>query len=271
MMLPSPETSFLVCATPRSGSTLLCELLGATGIAGRPQEYFERLYATNLPRQPRQYLEGVDDPSVLTSLAPTQSGVPESAESFEARLSAALLEGTTPNGVWSAKLMWGYMLDFLRRLRERPQTADLRPPEAIESLLPGVRYVHVRRRDKVAQAVSLWTAVQTARWREESDEADGPPPEPVYSYPAIEHLVDQVTKQDQAWTAWFAAAGIQPEVVVYEELTDARHKTVCGLLRSLQIDVHGVEVPEPSMRRQSNGRSRDWAERFESERKASLV
>ncbi len=31
----------LVCATPRSGSTLLCELLRATGRAGRRLEHFE--------------------------------------------------------------------------------------------------------------------------------------------------------------------------------------------------------------------------------------
>ena len=35
--------SCLVCATPRSGSTLLCALLAGTGVAGRPQEFFERL------------------------------------------------------------------------------------------------------------------------------------------------------------------------------------------------------------------------------------
>ena len=36
-----PTRSYLVCATPRSGSTLLCEGLESTGVAGRPREYFE--------------------------------------------------------------------------------------------------------------------------------------------------------------------------------------------------------------------------------------
>ena len=53
--------SYLVCATQRSGSTLLCELLRATDVAGVPDEYFERLRETGTPRQPRQYFE---DPSV---------------------------------------------------------------------------------------------------------------------------------------------------------------------------------------------------------------
>jgi len=38
--MSSPEQSYLVAATPRSGSTLLCELLASTGVAGRPAERF---------------------------------------------------------------------------------------------------------------------------------------------------------------------------------------------------------------------------------------
>jgi LPS sulfotransferase NodH len=33
-------TSYLICGTPRTGSTLLCGLLRDTGIAGRPESYF---------------------------------------------------------------------------------------------------------------------------------------------------------------------------------------------------------------------------------------
>jgi LPS sulfotransferase NodH len=36
------ERAFLVCATPRSGSTLVCQALKKTGVAGRPEEYFDR-------------------------------------------------------------------------------------------------------------------------------------------------------------------------------------------------------------------------------------
>jgi LPS sulfotransferase NodH len=46
--------SYLVCATQRSGSTLLCELLKGTEVAGVPDEFFEALCATGLPRQARQ-------------------------------------------------------------------------------------------------------------------------------------------------------------------------------------------------------------------------
>jgi LPS sulfotransferase NodH len=60
-----PRRSYLVCATPRSGSTLLCETLEQTGIAGRPREYFEALKETGVPRRPREYFWGLRRPEVL--------------------------------------------------------------------------------------------------------------------------------------------------------------------------------------------------------------
>ncbi|MGZ5376146.1 MAG: Stf0 family sulfotransferase, partial [Solirubrobacterales bacterium] len=63
-----PARSYLVCATPRSGSTLLCEALKSTGVAGRPEEYFEALRQSGRPRRPQEYFPGVDDPSIADHL-----------------------------------------------------------------------------------------------------------------------------------------------------------------------------------------------------------
>ena len=69
--------SYLVCATQRSGSTLLCELLKGTEVAGVPDEFFEALRSTGLPRQPRQYFEDADVADIADRLAPTDPGRPE--------------------------------------------------------------------------------------------------------------------------------------------------------------------------------------------------
>ena len=50
-----PDCSYLVCATPRSGSTLVCHALEETGVAGRPEEYFEALRHSGRPRRPEEY------------------------------------------------------------------------------------------------------------------------------------------------------------------------------------------------------------------------
>src|SRR5262245_24063690 len=69
----TPTRHYLVCATPRSGSTLLCEALGGTGVAGWPAECFQGLAGSGRPRAALGYLEGCDDEearAILAELAP---------------------------------------------------------------------------------------------------------------------------------------------------------------------------------------------------------
>ena len=268
MDAPRSARSYLVCSTPRSGSTLLCETLSDTGVAGRPAEYFEALRGTGLPRQPREYFHGLEDPEVHRLLAPTEPGRPEPPGAFAAALARALREGTTPNGVFGVKMMWGYFLDLAARLRELPGLARLRVPEALAHALPGLRYVHVARDDKVAQAVSLWTAVQTHRWRD--DASGGPDHEPVYSFAAIDHLVAQLEAQDRAWQQWFLAAGVEPVRVRYDDLVADPSGTVLWVLDELGIPAdRDVVLPPPRLRQQAGARSREWADRYVAQRAAA--
>src|ERR1700743_1469923 len=64
----TPDRSYLVCATPRSGSTLVCHALGETGVAGRPEEYYEALRHSGRPRHPEEYFLGVEDQSIRDHL-----------------------------------------------------------------------------------------------------------------------------------------------------------------------------------------------------------
>src|ERR1700760_209265 len=70
----SPDRSYIVCATPRSGSTLVCHALGETGVAGRPEEYFEALRHSGRPRRPEEYFLGVEDPSIRDHLGERSVG-----------------------------------------------------------------------------------------------------------------------------------------------------------------------------------------------------
>ncbi len=239
--------SLLVCATPRSGSTLLCALLDGTGVAGRPQEFFERLAHSGLPRQPREYFEGVEDPRLLELLAPTDPGTPDPGDPIP----QALAEGTTPNGVFAAKLMWTHLLDLAGRLG-RPADAAL-----FAGRVPEPRYVHVTRRDKVAQAVSLWRAVQTRAWRAGEVTENGTA---VYHAGAIGYLAGQLTDHDDAWRTWFVANGIDPLTIVYEELADDTRGATAAVLD--HVGVGPAEVPEPPLRRQGDDRSARWVERY---------
>jgi len=262
MTWTAPPHAYFVCATPRSGSTLSCEALAQTGVAGRPAEYFEALRATDVPRRPHEYFD-LPDPS-LESLLPQveQEPAPELAQarSYLDYLEWARDQGSTPNGVFAAKLMFGYLGELTGRLRETGAFGDGGDLEVLEAAFPGARYVRVVRLDKVQQAVSLWTAIQTQAWRHEPRTGAA---EPVYHRGAIEHLVRYLTEHEDQWSTLFAQARAQPLTIFYEDLVRAWEPTIRRVLAHLEIPgADDVELPEPPLRRQSGGRSREWVERF---------
>src|ERR1700677_1589135 len=189
--------SYLVCATQRSGSTLLCELLRATDVAGAPDEYFERLRETGLPRHPHQYFAEPSVQDIAKRLPPTVLGHPEQPGEFEHWFRYVLQRGTTLNGVFGAKMMWNYLDEFKLRMAELPGLSHLSFNEQLKAVFPGLQVIFMRRRDKVAQAVSLWKAIQTQQWRTESEsdveqvETDEVPGV-TYDYRAIEFLLNEL-------------------------------------------------------------------------------
>ena len=255
--------SYLVCATQRSGSTLLCELLKGTEVAGVPDEYFERLRATGLPRQPREYFTDPAYDDIAQRLAPHNPGRAEQPGEFEQWLTYVSQRGTSPNGVFGAKMMWNYFDDFRTRFTELPGLGSLTFNEALDAVFPNLHIVFVRRRDKVAQAVSLWKAIQTQTWRTEV-EPDPIPRTAAYDYAALRYLLDELHRWDARWEDWFHATGREPIRVIYEDFVGSRAATVGRVLDAL-----GVDPPEPDgagpMRRQADELSRDWVDRFRAE------
>jgi len=247
--------SYLVCATPRSGSTLLCETLAETGVAGNPLEFFEALPETGVPRRPLDYLAGLDDPEALSLVGgapphdpPAYSDV-RGISAYAEHLAKVRRVGTTPNGVFGAKIMWAHLVDLGRRLG-RDDLHGL-----VDELFDRPRFVWVRRLDKVRQAVSLWRAMQTQSWRAENAPAAG---EPEYSYAALHHLVNLLTAHDAAWERFLASAGAAVLTLTYEEVAA---DPAAALIRTLEHV--GVPPPSrrslPSMRRQADERSDAWA------------
>jgi LPS sulfotransferase NodH len=265
-----PDLAYLVCATPRSGSTLLCEMLRETGIAGSPREHFEVLRHSGLPRQPREYFAGIADPSVLALLAPLEPGRPraERPAAWRARIVRA---GQTANGIWGGKLMWGHVADLLGRARALDGLAQADLLTALRVLLGDVRFVFVTRADKVSQAVSLWRAVQTRRWRADA----GAPPVPqhaVYHFGAIDYLVARLAADEAAWRAWFntlPAGPGRPLELSYEAIAVDPHAAVEQVLGFCGFS--GVTIGDPPLRHQRDAQSLEWVERYLGEKRRAAA
>jgi LPS sulfotransferase NodH len=190
---------------------------------------------------------------------------PEPSAGWWARI---LRAGATPHGVWGGKLMWGHVDDLLDRARELDEVAPDAGLDATLRALLGddLRLVFVTRPDKVAQAVSLWRAVQTQTWRA----GRGTPADQAqYAFAGVDHLVGQLEEHDAAWRAWFAATGRTVHEVSYDDLAADPPGTVGAVLRHLGLP--DDDLPAPATERQGDARSQDWAQRYRAERDAAVA
>lgn len=120
------DRGYIICATSRSGSSYLCQLLASTGVLGNPLEYFNtsgRRRRTD-PRYPA-------DPRVQVDVIRTR--------------------GATSNGVYGVKIIG-------------PQLRSIGDRVDPFRDLPKLALIRLQRRDLLAQAVSLARARQTKQF-----------------------------------------------------------------------------------------------------------
>lgn len=224
------QSSYFVCGTPRSGTWLLCGLLASTGVAGRPHEWFWR--DTESANWRAWGVTGFSD--------------------YVARVRDA---GTTPNGVFGSKVMWGYFGDLLARLRG----PDGRSASAIERHFPSPRFVWLRREDVAAQAVSWAKAIQTGVWHH-WDTPD-PDADPVFDREQIAVLAREAAAHDAAWQGWFATNRIEPFVARFEDLVADTVGMTRSVLKYLGIDADGIVISELTVET-SDSLSAEWLARY---------
>lgn len=237
-----PPNSYLICGTPRTGSTLLCGLLQSTGIAGVPESYFR------LPDEQSwadRWQLGRD---------------PQGAFDYSDYMRAAVGAGSTDNRIFGARVMWGTMDKVVARLGAvHPDLAgeDLK---LLTRVLGPTRFVHLWRDDTVAQAASWVRAEQTQYWQDGN--ARPPGHEPYFDADAIAGCVRTIDQHNAAWRDWFAAFDVQPYAVRYEDLTGDNAGATRGLLDFLGLDPPVDQTIRAGHRRQADQINHDWVTRF---------
>lgn len=250
--MPHTFTSYVLCGTPRSGSTLLCEMLAATGVAGRPNSYFRR-----------------EDIEVWANAwgVPHSQGV-EGLEFDRDYLAAMRREGTAGTGVFGLRLMWESVADAARRLG-RALAAERDVAQSLEAAFGPTLYVHVSRRDKLAQAVSRVRAEQSGLWHLAADgsvlEGTTSPRPVIYDGGRIAELVAELENDEAAWRAFFEERGISPLRLVYEDVAADPSAALASVLAALGLDSSVAREVPVRTARTSNGESRLWIERFRQE------
>jgi trehalose 2-sulfotransferase len=238
--VPVSPSSYFICATPRSGSTLLCGLLRSTGIAGRPQSYFR---APDEQRWADRWQIARDSDGTLD---------------YREYVESAMREGRSENGVFGARVMWGTMDEIVVNLTTvYPELA----PAVIELLnraFGPLRFVYLSRRDDVAQAVSWARAEQTGFWQDGDIHAG----EPHFDRRQIAGLIATINDHNAAWRRWFRSLAIRPLVVTYEDLVADMVGVTRSILDFLGLPLSDDRMIAPHHHRQADALNDQWITRY---------
>jgi trehalose 2-sulfotransferase len=258
-LLSTMQSSYFICATPRSGSTLLCELLMLTGVAGYPSEWMLPL-AEPLAQEMFAIEVGFEDRRYFSELT---------------------AKGCSGNGVFATKLMWPAMQQLLAGELWGLPAGKMPFREA--GIFPNLRYVHIVRNDELRQAISMLLAVRTdywqrmaaepttrsrSRWAEAMLRADARmhhariQTDGAASRWSAEQIVREledaarraqlileidnyramIRQQEHAWATFFRAERATPFVVRYEDLVADPATVLRDVLQNLRLPAD--EVPD---------------------------
>jgi LPS sulfotransferase NodH len=220
--------NYIICATARSGSNWLCELLASTGVAGRPEEHLW------------------DPPGSLP-------------DPLARRWPCVLQAGTGSNGVFGLKLL-PYQAERLER--ELPDIAGMAgaPLSAVWRVTLGdPAYIALTRQDHLRQAISFLRAIQTEQWRS----MDRPMRSPEYDAEALSRALDFVRGEEAWWEEFYTRHGHQPNRITYEAIEADPTAAVTSLLQHLGFDGRkAIYLPPSRHQRQADSLTDDWVRRY---------
>ena len=190
MITHEPPITYIIAFSFRSGGNFLCEYLMAAGL-GVPTKYFQYPLGVANSYWYEQCSVAPDDHRVFVRELPTRQ---------------------SRNGLFGTKISWDQKSALLEALRGE----DNAEPE-LGDVLPNARWIHLRRRDPLSQAISLWRAIKTGQWVSNAPPAPGQS-EPEYDFLGIYIRLANLVIEDTLWEEYFAQRAIAPLTIWYEDL-----------------------------------------------------
>jgi len=240
---------YILCATPRSGSTLLCKLLSATGAAGEPNSYYSRKFMA-------EWAEDWHLPA---------PGTMSQHDYDRCYLEAAIRVGKGGTGIFGLRLMRENLEDMsaiMDGLHPRLESDKAR----FEAAFGKVLFIHLSRADKLAQAVSLVKAEQSGLWHVAPDGSElerlALPQEPRYDFERIRREVAELDGHDAAWNTWYAGQRIEPLRINYDELAADPAATLIRICTALSVEPPPRDAIRPGVARLADAMSREWMRRY---------
>lgn len=215
----------------------MCDVLTSTGVAGRPESFFREQDELRLAQR---------------------FGVPvadNGSFDYGEYVAGAVRAGTSANGVFGARVMWGTVERLVKGLSRGPGVPDL---DVLVDAFGPLVLVHVRREDVIGQAVSWARAEQTGHWQH----GDATTGRPRLDLEQVDTLVRTIHVHNECWAAWFSAQGARPHVVTYEKLVADPARTVKEILDHLNVQPTSGWRPSSLHPRQADEVNAEWVRRY---------
>ncbi|WP_224406066.1 Stf0 family sulfotransferase [Afifella sp. IM 167] len=238
MASPPPEVTWAILCAPRTGSTWLSNLVRETGLLGRPTEHLRPLIRFMVENR---RVFGFDF----------------------ARWLALLARSDQKDGIFGTKIIHDFALELspLLTLEER---------RSVDRLAARSHFVHFRRRDRAAQAVSEYLAEATRTWhvrspdglaRYEAEKAAVP-----YDGEKIGAAFARHGAAEERVASWLKRSGRPVLTLWYEDVLAAPRAAI----EELHLFLTGrpapaFRIPETRYQRLGNGLNEEMAGRFRRE------
>jgi LPS sulfotransferase NodH len=177
------------------------------------------------------------------------SDKPEDDASVMRRCELVRTRGATANGVAGVKLFARHFWWLQSRIR-------------LSEWFPGIRWVHIRRSDRLGQAISAAIASETDQWWGKRDAAS---PTPVFSARLIEEKLLELLAEELSWTAFFQRNEIEPLSILYEDLEQRPGEYVEAVAALMGVVLDREPAIETKATRQRDTLNEEWRARFVAE------
>ncbi len=247
--MTKPARSYILCTSPRSGSTLLCGLLKATQRCGLPDSHFH-------------------DPSLEAWLAYhdlEHVAFASRQDAIDAALKAARAFGTGDTGMFGLRMQRQSAAFFFEQLAVLyPQlTGDKARTDAA---FGRVAYLYLIRENKLDQAISYVKATQSGLWHRAPDGTEierlAAHQDPVYDHAALCQQIAQFETYERDWQEWFVRQGIRPLTITYDALAADPLDVLAQVLKHLGQDPDLAKNVVPPVAKLADSTNQEWAARY---------
>jgi LPS sulfotransferase NodH len=202
--------TYSIAFSMRSGSNWLCEMLAQLGL-GRPTEYFQYPYEKNV------YFQAIEETDEIGQMV-------------------SMLGRNSVGGTFASKMTHDHRARLEETLRR-----NIRDYNGIESAFPNHKWIYLRRRQLVAQAISLYLAEMSGNWS-----ATGTSTSPSgyaeisYDFLAILANVMILATQHVNWECNFSVRRREVLEIFYEDLAATPHIVLDTIFNHLYPEGSGV-------------------------------